>query len=205
MIGEEQGEQVSCFAYGSPVFCVCSGILADVAFLIPVMQHSCSLLVPVACKVVFYGCAVGLIHQSARVGIAKSISAGQTAQRRITVVAGEQHCHIRLACLYGLKYFLHILRLFDFIGIDIILFYQVFSHEDGWNAASFDLVRNAIDKPINLICFCNILAIDIFQVCAVFVNQFRHIHDLAGMHILYSCCCICVQKIDFLIAGKHQL
>ena len=169
------------------------------------MQHSCSLLVPVACKVVFYRCAVGLIHQSARVGIAKSISAGQTAQRRITVVAGEQHCHIRLACLYGLKYFLHILRLFDFIGIDIILFYQVFSHEDGWNAASFDLVRNAIDKPINLICFCNILAIDIFQVCAVFVNQFRHIHDLAGMHILYSCCCTCVQKIDFLIAGKHQL
>lgn len=112
---------------------------------------------------------------------------------------------VLLACLYGLKYFLHILRLFDFIGIDIILFYQVFSHEDGWNAASFDLVRNAIDKPINLICFCNILAIDIFQVCAVFVNQFRHIHDLAGMHILYSCCCICVQKIDFLIAGKHQL
>ena len=205
MISKEQGEEISCFAYGSPVFCVCSGILADIAFLIPVMQHGCSLLVPVACKVVFYGCAVGLIHQSARVGIAKSISAGQTAQRRITVVAGEQHCHIRLACLYGLKYFLHILRLFDFIGIDIILFYQVFSHEDGWNAASFDLVRNAIDKPINLICFCNILAIDIFQVCAVFVNQFRHIHDLAGMHILYSCCCICVQKIDFLIAGKHQL
>ena len=169
------------------------------------MQHGCSLLVPVACKVVFYRCAVGLIHQSAGVGITKSISAGQTAQRRIIVVAGVQHCHVRLACLYGLKYFLHILRLFDFVGIDIILFYQVFSHEDSRNAASLDLTWNAIDKSVNLIGFCNILAIDIFQVCAVFVNQFRHIHDLSGVHVLDCCCCTCVQKIDFLIAGKHQL
>ena len=205
MISVEQGEHVSCFAYGSPAFCVCSGILADIAFLIPVIQHACGIFEPVCCKVVFYGCAVGLIHQNAGVGIAESITAEQTSQRRITAVAGEQHSHIRLACLYGLKYFLHILRLFDFVGIDIILFYQVFSHEDSRNAASLDLTWNAIDKSANLIGFCNILAIDIFQVCAVFVNQFRHIHDLSGVHVLNCCCCTCVQKINFLIAGKHQL
>ena len=83
MIGEEQGEQVSCFAYGSPVFCVCSGIFADIAFLIPVIQHRCGIFEPVGRKEVLYGCAVGLIHQNARVGIAKSITTEQTAQWRI--------------------------------------------------------------------------------------------------------------------------
>ena len=187
MISVEQGEHVSCFAYGSPAFCVCSGILADIAFLIPVIQHACGIFEPVCCKVVFYGCAVGLIHQNASVGIAESITAEQTSHRRITAVAGEQHSHIRFACLYDLKYFLHILRLFDFIGIDVIFLYQVFSHENSRNATSLDLTWNAIDKSANLIGFCNILAIDIFQVCAVFVNQFRHIHDLSGLHVLYSC------------------
>ena len=188
MIGEEQGEQVSCFAYGSPVFCVCSGILADIAFLIPVIQHCCGVFEPVSCKEVFYGCAVCLIHQNAaEIRITKSIATEQTGQWGITFVDGVQHGHVRLACLYGFKYFLHILWFFDIIGIDVVFLYQVFSHEDCRDTSSLDLVRNAIDKSINLIGFCNILAIDIFQVCAVFVNQFRHIHDLAGMHILYGC------------------
>ena len=188
MIGEEQGEQVSCFAYGSPVFCVCSGILADIAFLIPVIQHRCGIFEPVGRKEVLYGCAVCLIHQNAaEIGIAKSITTEQTGQWGITFVDGIQHCHVRLACLYGLKYFLHILWLFDIIGVDIIFFYQVFSHENSRNAASLDLVRNAIDKSINLIGFCNILAKNIFQICSIFVNQFRHIHDLSGVHILYGC------------------
>ena len=205
MIGEEQGEQVSCFAYGSPVFCVCSGILADVAFLIPVIQHACGIFEPVCCKVVFYCCAVGLIHQSAGVGITKSIAAEQTSQRRITAVGGVQHCHVRLACLYGLKYFLHILRLFNFVGIDVIFLYQVFSHENSRNAASLDLSRNTIDKSANLIGFDNILTKNIFQICSIFIEQIRHIHDLSGVHVLNCCCCTCVQKVDFLIAGKHQL
>ena len=206
MIGEEQGEQVSCFAYGSPVFCVCSGILADIAFLIPVIQHCCGVFEPVSCKEVFYGCAVCLIHQNAaQIRITKSIATEQTVQWGITFVDGIQHCHVRLACLYGFKYFLHIFWLFDFVGIDVIFLYQVFSHKNSWNAASLDLSRNAIDKSANLIRFDNILTKNIFQICSIFIEQIRHIHDLSRVHVLDCCCCTCVQNVDFFIAGKHQL
>ena len=67
MIGKKQGEQIAGLADSTPVFCICSRILADISLLIPVIEHGSGILIPIAGKEIGDGSVVFLIHEHAQI------------------------------------------------------------------------------------------------------------------------------------------
>ena len=66
MIGKKQRKQIACLADGTPVFCICSGVLADISLLIPVIEHRGGILIPITGEEIGDGGVIFLIHEYAQ-------------------------------------------------------------------------------------------------------------------------------------------